>query len=84
MNSDRALEIVATSLARVLEISPDSVTATIDLVEDLGVDSIGFIQLADAIELTLAASGVQAKVSDDALAQFVTVADVVEHVAGLG
>ena len=83
MNADQARLLVASALARVLEISPESVTPATDLVEDLGVDSIGFIQLADVLELNLAQAGIRSGVSDDALQRFATVADVIEYVVAL-
>lgn len=78
-----SLELTQSSLARLLEIAPASITAEQGLVEDLGVDSIGFIQLADLLELALAERGIAAAVSDDALLTFTTVADVAAHVETL-
>lgn len=78
MTRETALGLATACVGRVMDLAPDSMTASTRLVEDLGVDSIAFIMLADALEARLAAEASSAFVTDEALLQLHTVGDVVE------
>ncbi len=74
---DELLGVVQQSLAVVLELDPERIQAHSLLERDLGVDSIGRIQLADLLELRLAAFVPGLRIEDEDLRAFGTVDDVV-------
>jgi acyl carrier protein len=78
---DDLLAVVGESLAVVLELDRARIQAHSVLGRDLGVDSIGRIQLADLLELRLAAAIPQLRIEDEDLRAFGTVDDVVAFLA---
>jgi len=68
------LEKIKTILAETLSINPDDVTLDSDIKKDLGADSLDILQLLMALEEEYGIT-----VPDEALAEFVTVGDVVNY-----
>ncbi len=72
-------EQVQKILSEQFEVSPDTITMSTSVVDDLGADSLDVVELIMALEDEYGVT-----ISDDEAAQLVTVSKIVEYLERLG
>ena len=79
LGRQKVLELVRTSLAEILEVSPDSIAEGASFT-DLGADSLALIELVEALEKDLGGDFEGFRIDDDDLEDLRTVRDAVDYV----
>jgi acyl carrier protein len=79
---DRAsvVDLVRDRLAEILEIDPSGIVETDRFVDDLGIDSLGMIELVESLEEELGERTVGFHIDDEDLEDLETVRDTVDYV----
>ena len=73
-------EIVRANLADILEIEPSTISEGQSFVDDLDADSLGLIELVEALEEELSERSVGFRIEDEDLVDLKTVRDAVDYV----
>jgi acyl carrier protein len=80
LDRQEVLELIRSSLADILEISPSAVTEGASFGDDLGADSLALIELVEALEEELGERSVGFRIDDEDLEDLKTVRDAVDYV----
>ena len=79
LDADAVLAVVQDAIVAVYEVDPASVTRETRLVEDLGADSLGLVEIVEIVEARLAAIDPGFRVDDDDLDDLTTVGIAVDY-----
>jgi acyl carrier protein len=80
LDRSSVVELVRDRLADILEIDPAEIVETDRFVDDLGIDSLGMIELVESLEDELGERTVGFHIDDEDLEDLETVRDTVDYV----
>ncbi|HVU72415.1 MAG TPA: phosphopantetheine-binding protein [Mycobacteriales bacterium] len=79
LDADAVLAVVRDAIVAVYEVDPASITRDTRLVEDLGADSLGLVEIVEIVESRLAQTVPGFRVDDDDLDDLTTVGVAVDY-----
>lgn len=78
-DAEAVLRVVRDAIVAVYEVDPATVTEDTRLVEDLGADSLGLVEIVEIVESGISADHPGFRVDDDDLEELTTVGVVVDY-----